>query len=245
MVKKSFFFLVIFFLMADASLWPAGQEFPFKDFKLVVDGNSYNVVSAAPAAVSEKRPLVLYLHGLGRGGLGKYELRKLAKFFAEEGFIFWAPEREPGGPLKGAVSIARKALEMAQTDQRVDQANMAMVGFSQGARAAFLAGFPAGGCKAVCLLGFGDLLRSSGQIKSVRDSLKEMDLMRVRPKTLIMIAENDEVVDIDDSLFLATALEWSGKPVQVISYPGYHHEDLCGKDKYLDDVLKFLKETLR
>jgi poly(3-hydroxybutyrate) depolymerase len=79
MVKKSFFFLVIFFLTAAASLRAAGQEFPFNDFKLIVDGSSYNVISAAPTAGGEKRPLILYLHGFGRGGLGKYELRKLAK----------------------------------------------------------------------------------------------------------------------------------------------------------------------
>lgn len=244
-MKKSPLLLGFIFSIAVTSLWAAGQEVPMSDFKINVDGNTYNVISAVPTMGGEKRPLVFYLHGWGKGGLWKYELRKLAKFFADEGFIFWAPEREPGGSLKGAVTIARKALEMALTDPRVDQANMALVGFSQGARAAFLVGLPAGGIKVLCLLGFGDLLRSSGQVKSIRECSKEMDLMRIRVKTLIVIAENDGVVDIEDSRFLATALEWAGKPVKVISYPGYRHEDLCGKDKYLDDLLKFLKESLR
>lgn len=244
-MKKSPLLLGFIFSIAVTSLWAAGQEVLVSDFKIAVDGTAYNVISALPTSGGEKHPLVIYLHGGSRGDLGKVELRKLAKVFAEEGFIFWAPERETGGTLKGAVNIARKAIETALTDPHVDQANVAMVGFSQGAKAAFLVGLPAGGLKAICLLGFGDLLRSSGHSKSTLENLREMDLMRVRVKTLIMIAENDGVVDIDDSRLLATALEWAGKPIKVISYPGYRHEDLCGKDKYLGDLKRFLKESLR
>ncbi|MBI4799349.1 MAG: dienelactone hydrolase family protein [Desulfarculus sp.] len=225
-----------------------GQDRAAGDFDLQASAWSYRVVVARPLDQPPPYPLVIYHHGWGRGGLGKYELTKLARRFAQAGFLFWAPQRTPGGDLATAREIGRQALALALESPQVDQERIAVVGFSQGAALSALVALRHPRVKALGLLGFGALVGGRGPGGGGGGWLRRIEGLnysQVACRVLLQVAGGDEMVDNDTRLVVKEGLRQAGKPCREIVYPGYRHEDLCGDGPYLDDLLGFLRKNLR
>lgn len=187
-----------------------------------------------PASGRAPRQLVLLLHGLGADGsdligLAPYWAPLLpdAEFVAPDAPFpcdmapfgrqwFSLQDRSPAAILAGvreAAPILDAFIDDALAARRLDERNLALVGFSQGTMMSLYVGLrrataPAG------ILGF------SGALIGAETLAQEL---RSRPPVLLVHGDADEVVPPQALPVAVSVLEAAGVPVESLSCPGLGH----------------------
>ena len=215
------------------------------DFTIEVNDKDYNVIVGKPGKELKKYPLVIYHHGGGYRTLEPFELHKVAQMFAEEGFLFWAPERTPWAPeraletLKEAQVMSKEILDLAIKNPEVNKSNINVVGFCLGSWVAFENDAQSPYVRTVSLLGFGAPYDDTVLYDYVTDLANNTDYSKISAKMLIMVSEEDSRVDIEVGEIVRKRMIETNKTIDVIVYPIGGHLSLAGAKNYTIDLIKY------
>lgn len=219
-----------------------------KDFIISVNGKNYNVIVGKPSQKREKYPLVIYIHGGGYKTTEPFELRKLSQVFANQGFLVWTPEREPGIPgrdletLEEAEKVSKEILNIALKHPEVDKDNINIVGFCLGSWAVLRENIYSPNVKSIGLLGFGAPFDNAVLYDKINNLVgQEIDYSKVSPKILVMVSKEDNRVDTKIAETFRQKMVQAGKAIDCIEYSTGNHLSLAGDKEYLLDLIKYLK----
>jgi phospholipase/carboxylesterase len=205
-----------------------------------------------PASGGRPKQLVILLHGLGADGNDLIGLAPyLARLLPEAEFVspnapfpcdmgpygfqwFSAQDRSPAAVLAGvraAAPILDGFISEALAERGLSDAEMALVGFSQGTMMSLFAGLrrtqPAAG-----ILGF------SGRLLAPELLASEL---RSRPRILLVHGTEDPLVPYASMTAAETALSEAGVPVETLTCSGIGHSidenGLRRGGQFLKDVL--------
>ena len=208
--------------------------------------------SRPPASGGRPTRLVILLHGLGADGndligLAPHwaPLLPSAEFLspnapfpcdmAPYGYQwFSAQDRSPSAVLAGARAAApflQTFIDDALAERGLDEADLALVGFSQGTMMSLFVGLrrtkPAAG-----IVGF------SGRLLAPELLAEEL---RSRPRTLLVHGTDDPLVPYESLGIAKAALEGAGVPVETLTCDGIGHsideDGLRRGGSFLKDVL--------
>jgi dienelactone hydrolase len=243
--------LILLFIVVLFVSFSVYQNIKSHDFLIQVNGSYYNVIVGVPVEEREQYPLVIYHHGAGYQSLEPFELRELAKAFADEGFLFWAPERTPWSPertletLEEARAIRDEILELAYRHPEVDKSNINVVGFSLGSWIVFEASPRSSNVRTVSLLGFGAPYDDAVTYDYVTGLVNSTDYKKITAKILVMVSAEDSRVDIEVGETLRKRMIEANKTIDVVEYPRGDHLSLAGVKNYTADLINYLKgETI-
>lgn len=207
--------------------------------------------SHPPASGGKPKQLVILLHGLGADGndligLAPYWARLIpeAEFvspnapfpcdMASYGYQwFSAQDRSPPAVLAGvraSAPLLDAFIDEALAERRLDDSDLALVGFSQGTMMSLFVGLrrarPAAG-----IVGY------SGRLLAPELLAGEL---RSRPKTLLVHGTEDPLVPYASLAAAEAALRNAGVPVECLTCPGVGHsidqEGLRRGGQFLKDV---------
>jgi len=223
------------------------EQIDKNDFTIKVNGKNYNIIVGKPEKKVTRYPLLIYHHGGGYLSLEPFELRKLAQIFAEEGFLFWAPERTPWAPeraletLKEGQIMSKAILDLAIKHPEVNKSNINVVGFCLGSWVAFENDAKSPDVRTVSLLGFGAPYDDTVLYDYVVDLVNETDYSKIFSKILIMLSREDYRVDIGIAETVRKKMINANKTINVITYQKGDHLSLAGNKTYLIDLINYLK----
>lgn len=217
------------------------------DFIISVDDEIYNVIVGKPSVQIEKYPLVIYHHGAGYLTLEPFELRELAQVFADEGFLFWAPERTPWAPhraletLYEARAIDESILELAIQHPDVNTSDINVVGFSLGSWVSFENDSKSDLVRTVSLLAFGAPYDDTFLYNYVISLANETDYSEISTEVLVMVSKEDTKVDIGAAETIRRNMLSANKTIYCVQYETGDHLDLAGVKNYTNDLISYLK----
>ena len=187
-------------------------------------------------------PTVLFLHG-GIGSIVGGNPSAVVDALANAGFVGFAPIRRNNPSMATHVQDTAAAIEFVKRLDQVDNARLAITGFSRGGLLAFMASTRRQDLRAVVLMapahGRGILRRFLA------------DAENVSAPTLILVAKNDtrQADHVSLSQQIHTGLRAAGKHTQLIVCPPYgqdgHHLFFEVRPSYWQDVERFLKNRLK
>jgi dienelactone hydrolase len=187
-------------------------------------------------------PTVLFLHG-GMGPIVGGNPPAVVEALANAGFVGFAPIRRNNLSMATHVQDTVAAINFVKRLNQVDNARLAITGFSRGGLLAFMASTRRQDLHAVVLMapahGRGILRRFLA------------DAENVSAPTLILVAKNDtrQADHVSLSQQIHTSLRAAGKQTQLIVCPPYgqdgHHLFFEVRPSYWQDAERFLKNRLK
>lgn len=247
--KKSISIIIVFLCLVLFSIfffW-AGMSYPKDDFYIKYNGKNYNVIVERPGVEKGKYPLVIYHHGGGYETLEPFELRKVAKRLAEEGFLVWIPERTIWSPeraletLSEADGISKKVLDTALNNPKVDKNNINLVGFCLGSWAILEENIHSESIKSISLIGFGAPFDDTVLYDRVFDLVNNTVYDDVSADVLVMVSKGDSRVNIAPAEILRQKMVKSDKKIDCMVYNEGDHLSMAGDKPYMEDLIKYLK----
>lgn len=187
-------------------------------------------------------PTVLFLHG-GMGPIVGGNPSAVVDALANAGFVGFSPIRRNNLSMATHVQDTAAAIDFVKRLNQVDNARLAITGFSRGGLLAFMASTRRQDLQAVVLMapahGRGILRRFLADVENVS------------APTLILVAKNDtrQADHVRLSQQIHTGLRAAGKQTQLIVCPPYgqdgHHLFFEVRPSYWQDVERFLKNRLK
>jgi dienelactone hydrolase len=217
------------------------------NFTVSVDGKEFNVIEAVPLEKLDSYPLVIYHHGGGYLTLEPFELEKLAQRFAQEGFMFWAPQRSLWRPeiayevLEEAIDVRASMLELALNHPDVDRDDINVVGFCLGSWAVLEGDASSEHVRTASLLGFGAPFDDTLLYDYVTGLANSTDCSKISANVLVMVSRGDPRVDIRSAELLRRRMSDANKTISLVVYPDGDHLSMAGDKPYLDDLIGYLR----
>ncbi|MBI2347378.1 MAG: dienelactone hydrolase family protein [Deltaproteobacteria bacterium] len=191
-------------------------------------------------------PTVIYNHGLvvdmfGIGGAANrgYNLEGICRSLAADGYLAFTPIRRSGRTnIPNHQEEVAQAVEYVKRQPDVDQARIALMGFSRGGLLTLMVGVERTDLKALVILapapgGRGDFAKAVKRVSSLKAPV------------LLLVEAGDSNDILENFDMLEQALRGQGKEVRSILYHrGGGHRLFYDVNYYWEDVRKFLREKL-
>lgn len=245
-ISKIVIFILFFTALAGLFFYFLYQKISLgNDFTIRVNKNKYNVISGKCVNKLQKYPLVIYHHGGRRRLFSSAQLRDIAAVFADNGFLFWAPERNPWIPtraferLKEAHAVSKAVLDYAIKHPGIDKGNIHVIGFDLGSWVAFADDARSPYVKSVSLLGFGapyDMMHDY-----VTKLINTTSYDSVSARILVMVTAEDADIDIETAEILRKNMAQASKIIDCVQYAIEKDFISIETNLYLEDLLKYLK----
>jgi len=247
MLKKYYFLLTVLLIAGFFYIFNNKLVGKTEDFTIEYNNQEYNVIVEKSLESKDKYPLVIYNHGGGYKTLEPFDLRGVAKYLSEKGFLVWIPERSLWLPEKvlgrfsEAKGVSKTVLDVALQHPDVDKDNINLIGFSLGSWAVLEENIYSRDVKSISLLGFGAPFDHTVLYDHVFKLINEIDYSKVSTEVLIMASKGDTRVNIDAGEILRGKMVEAGGEISVMAYEEGDHLSMAGVKPYLDDLIKFLK----
>lgn len=206
-------------------------------------GSERQALECRPAATPA--PVVVYAHGLivdlhGYEGAARrgFNLERICRSLAAEGYIAFAPIRRSGrGDIPAHQAEIMAALDHARSLPGADASRMALMGFSRGGLLALMAGVERSDLSALIVLapapGVGHFTQALQRVPALSAPV------------LLLVESSDEAVILENFAALEQTLRRHGKSVRAIRYDrGGGHRLFHDVSYWWQDVSAFLTTHL-